>query len=335
MNTRLGISGRIAAFFQIARITPLLALGALLLGIFAVLVTPREEEPQINVTMANVMVPFPGASVSDVEQMVSIPAEQVLSQMSGVEHVTSLSRPGMAVMTVQFKVGVPRTEALVRLYDTVNSNADWLPKNLGVLPPLVKPKGIDDVPVVSLTLYSKNPETGAYDLERVAHSIENDLKRVPGTRDVTTIGGPGRAILVELDPARMQGSGVTVADMRNALQSTNVGLPSGELLAGNKSVTIESGPFLRDAHEVAELVVAVHNGKPVFMQDVATIKDGSLPMIRYVWHGVAGKSGGEYPAVTIAITKKSGENAIDVSNAIIARVNELKNTVIPSEVHIS
>jgi len=335
MNTRLGISGRIAAFFQTARLTPLLALGALLLGIFAVLVTPREEEPQINVTMANVLVPFPGASVSDVEQMVSIPAEQVLSQMSGVEHVTSLSRPGMAVMTVQFKVGVPRTEALVRLYDTVNSNADWLPKNLGVLPPLVKPKGIDDVPVVSLTLYSKNPETGAYDLERVAHSIENDLKRVPGTRDVTTIGGPGRAILVELDPARMQGSGVTVADMRNALQSTNVGLPSGELLAGNKSVTIESGPFLRDAHEVAELVVAVHNGKPVFMQDVATIKDGSLPMIRYVWHGVAGKSGGEYPAVTIAITKKSGENAIDVSNAIIARVNELKNTVIPSEVHIS
>ena len=335
MTSRLGISGRIAAFFQAARITPLLALGALLLGIFAVLVTPREEEPQINVTMANVLVPFPGASVADVEQMVSIPAEQVLAQMSGVEHVASLSRPGMAIMTVQFKVGVPRTEALVRLYDTVNSNADWLPKNLGVLPPLIKPKGIDDVPVVSLTLYSKNSETSTYDLERVAHSIENDLKRVPGTRDVTTIGGSGRAILVELDPARMQGSGVTVADMRNALQSTNVGLPAGELLSGNKSVTIESGPFLRDAREVAELVVAVHNGKPVFMQDIAAIKDGPLPMSRYVWHGVAGKKGGEYPAVTIAITKKSGENAIDVSNAIMARLEELKNTVIPSEVHVA
>ena len=335
MNSRLGISGRIAAFFQTARITPLLALAGLLLGVFAVVVTPREEEPQINVTMANVLVPFPGASVADVEQMVAIPAEQVLSQMMGVEHVASLSRPGMAIMTVQFKVGVPRTEALVRLYDTVNSNADWLPRNLGVLAPLIKPKGIDDVPIVSLTLFSKNPNTGAYDLERVAHSIENDLKRVAGAREVTTTGGPGRAILIELDPSRMQGSGVTVGDLRNALQSANSGSPSGELLSGNRSVIVESGPFLTDARDVADLVVSVHNGKPVFMQDVATVRDGPLPNKRYVWEGVAGKNGGEYPAVTIAITKKSGENAIDVSNALMARVEELKNTVIPSDVVVA
>ncbi|MCI5069170.1 efflux RND transporter permease subunit, partial [Acidovorax sp.] len=128
-----GISGRIAALFLSAQITPLLALVAFLLGVFAVLVTPREEEPQIDVTMANVIVPFPGASVADVEQMVATPAEQVLSQMQGTEHVTSVSRPGMAVMTVQFKVGVPRTEALVRLHDTLRSNADWLPKGLGAL----------------------------------------------------------------------------------------------------------------------------------------------------------------------------------------------------------
>lgn len=131
MSTRLGLSGRIAAHFQSAQITPLLALVALLLGAFAVLVTPREEEPQINVTMANVLIPFPGASVGDVEQNVAIPAEQVLSQIAGIEHVASVSRPGLAVVTVQFKVGVPRTEALVRLYDTVNSNADWLPQGLG------------------------------------------------------------------------------------------------------------------------------------------------------------------------------------------------------------
>ena len=173
----MGVSGRIAAFFQAAQITPLLALVALLLGIFAVMVTPREEEPQINVTMANVLIPFPGASVRDVEQMVAIPAEQVLAQISGAEHVMSVSRPGVAIITVQFKVGVPRTEALVRLYDTVNSNADWLPKGLGVLDPIIKPKGIDDVPIVTLTLHSQNPETGAYDLERVAHSVEADLKR--------------------------------------------------------------------------------------------------------------------------------------------------------------
>ncbi|MGL6110471.1 MAG: efflux RND transporter permease subunit, partial [Rubrivivax sp.] len=217
-HASLGISGRIAAFFQSAQITPLLALVALLLGIFAVLVTPREEEPQINVTMANVLIPFPGASVRDVEQMVTTPAEQVLAQIAGVEHVMSVSQPGLAVITVQFKVGVPRIEALVRLYDTVNSNADWLPKGLGVLDPIIKPKGIDDVPIVTLTLFGRN-DTGAFDLERVAHSIEAELKRVPGTREVVSIGGPGRAVLVEIDPARLASSGITVPDLRATLQA--------------------------------------------------------------------------------------------------------------------
>ena len=331
----MGISGRIAAFFQAAQITPLLALVALLLGIFAVMVTPREEEPQINVTMANVLIPFPGASVRDVEQMVAIPAEQVLAQISGAEHVMSVSRPGVAIITVQFKVGVPRTEALVRLYDTVNSNADWLPKGLGVLDPIIKPKGIDDVPIVTLTLHSQNPDTGAYDLERVAHSIEADLKRVPGTREVTTLGGPGRAVMVEMDPARMAGAGVTVADLRMALQSANLGLPVGELLGANRSVAIESGPFLRNADEVAELVVGVRGGKPVFLREVASVRDGAPPPSRYVWHGTAGEGAYETPAVTIAITKKPGENAIDVANAVMARAEALKNTVIPADVQVS
>ncbi|MBA4112728.1 MAG: multidrug transporter AcrB [Verminephrobacter sp.] len=331
----LGVSGRIAAFFQAAQITPLLALVALLLGIFAVMVTPREEEPQINVTMANVLIPFPGASVRDVEQMVAIPAEQVLAQISGAEHVMSVSRPGVAIITVQFKVGVPRTEALVRLYDTVHSNADWLPKGLGVLDPIIKPKGIDDVPIVTLTLHSANPDTGAYDLERVAHSVEADLKRVPGTREVTTIGGPGRAVMVEMDPARMAGMGVTVADLRQALQSANLGLPVGELLGANRSVAIESGPFLRNADEVADLVVGVRAGKPVFLRDVASVRDGAPPPSRYVWHGTAGEGAYETPAVTIAITKKPGENAIDVANAVMARAEVLKNTVIPADVQVS
>ncbi len=334
-HKHMGISGRIAAFFQGAQITPLLALVALLLGAFAVLVTPREEEPQINVTMANVLIPFPGASVRDVEQMVAIPAEQVLSQITGAEHVMSLSHPGMAILTVQFKVGVPRTEALVRLYDTVNSNADWLPKGLGVMDPIVKPKGIDDVPIVSLTLFSDQQETGAFDLERVAHSVEADLKRVPGTREVTTINGPGRAVMVELDPARMAGMGVTVADLRMALQSANLGLPVGELLGGNRSVAIESGPFLRDASEVADLVVGVRGGKPVFLREVAQVRDGAPPPSRYVWHGTAGEKAAEFPAVTIAITKKPGENAIDVANAVMSRVEALKNTVIPAAVQVA
>ncbi len=335
-TTKMGISGRIAAAFQSAHITPLLALLALLLGAFAVMVTPREEEPQINVTMANVLIPFPGAAVADVEQMVAIPAEQVLSQMAGTEHVMSVSRPGLAIMTVQFKVGVPRTEALVRLHDTLRSNADWLPRGLGVMEPIIKPKGIDDVPIVSLTLFSKNPTTSPLELERVAHSIEAEIKRVNGTREVQTIGGPGSAVMVRIDPVRMAGSGTTVNDLRNALQSANLGLPVGELIAGNKSVAIESGPFLEQAREVADLVVGVHAGKPVFMKDVADIQDGPRPSSNYVWHGLTQKDGGgEYPAVTLTITKKPGENAIDVANAVMRRVEQLRNTVIPQEVQVA
>ncbi len=331
----LGISGRLAALFQSAQITPLLALVALLLGIFAVGVTPREEEPQINVTMANVIAPFPGASVRDVEQMVAIPGEQVLSKIAGVEHVYSVSRPGVAILTVQFKVGVPRTEALVKLHDTIRENADWLPRSLGVLEPLIKPKGIDDVPIVTLTLHGATPEVSSFDLERVAHSMEADIKRVPGTRDVVTLGGPSRAALVQIDAQRMAGSGVTVDDLRQALQSANMGLPVGDLLSGNRSVAIEAGPYLASARDVAELVVHVKEGKPVFMKDVADVRDGPLPAARYVWLGKNAKDGGgEFPAVTLSITKKSGENAIDVANAVLQRVAKLKGTVIPDNVEV-
>ncbi len=336
INTSLSISGRIAALFQSAQITPLLALVALLLGIFAVMVTPREEEPQINVTMANVLVPFPGAAVRDVEQMVAVPAEQVLSRIVGVEHVMSVSRPGVAVLTVQFKVGVPRSEALVRLHDTIRDNADWLPKGLGVMEPLIKPKGVDDVPIVTLTLFSKNTETGAYSLERVAHSMEADLKRVKGTQDVQTLGGPERAVLVQIEPERMAGFGVTVSDLRMALQSANSGLPVGELIAGNKSVSIEAGPFLSQAADVADLVVGVQGGRPVFLKDVAKVEEGPLPATRYVTHGLGqAAGGGEYPAVTLAITKKPGENAIDVANAVMDRVAALRGTVIPADVEVA
>ncbi|MBL8384808.1 MAG: efflux RND transporter permease subunit [Burkholderiales bacterium] len=335
MSRPLGISGRIAAHFQAASITPLLALVAFLLGVFAVAVTPREEEPQINVTMANVLIPFPGAAVADVEQMVAGPAEQVLAQIAGIEHVMSVSRPGLAVITVQFKVGVPRTEALVRLHDTVRANADWLPRGLGVGEPLIKPKGIDDVPIVTLTLYSRAEATGPFALERVAHSIEADIKRVAGTREVSTIGGPGRAVMIEMDPARMASHGITVADLRGALAGANQGMPVGELVAGNRTVAVEAGPFLRDARDIGELVVGVRGAKPVFLADVAQVRDGPPPAVRSVWHGIAGKDGGEFPAVTVAVTKKPGENAIEVAEAVLARVEALKNVVIPREVEVA
>ncbi|MDE2395049.1 MAG: efflux RND transporter permease subunit, partial [Burkholderiales bacterium] len=260
-----------------------------------------------------------------------------------IEHVSSVSRPGLAIVTVQFKVGVPRTEALVRLYDTVNSHADWLPRALGVLAPIIKPKGIDDVPIVTLTLYSRDPGVGAYDLERVAHSVEADLKRVPGTREVTTLGGPGRAVMVEIDPARMAGAGVTVADLRQALESANLGLPVGELVAGNRSVAVESGPFLHNAADVGELVVGARAGKPVFLREVATVRDGAPPPEHYVWTGFPAQAQGaasaaapaaEYPAVTISVTKKPGENAITVADAVMQRAAALRNTVIPADVQV-
>ncbi|HZP92436.1 MAG TPA: efflux RND transporter permease subunit, partial [Burkholderiales bacterium] len=196
----MGISGRIARFFLDSQLTPLIALVALLLGLFAVLVTPREEEPQINVTMANVYIPFPGASARDVESLVATPAEQVLSRMSGIDHIYSVSKPGMAVLTAQFKVGVPHTEAVVRLMDTIQSHRDWMSPNLGVGEPIIKPMGIDDVPIVTLTLWTDDPQRGAFELERVAHAAEIEIKRVPGTRDVYTIGGPGHVVRVLLDP---------------------------------------------------------------------------------------------------------------------------------------
>jgi multidrug efflux pump subunit AcrB len=328
----MGASGRIARFFQDSQLTPLLALVAFLLGAFAVAVTPREEEPQINVTMANVLVPFAGASARDVEALVATPAEQVLAQMSGVEHVFSVSRPGMAVLTVQFEVGVPRTEALVRLYNTIQSNRDWLSPNLGVGEPVVKPKGIDDVPVVTLTLWSADPATGAYELERVAHAAEVELKRVPGTREVQTLGGPGRAVRVLMDADRMNAHGVSPLDLANALQLANVSLPAGSIVRENREVVVETNNYLESAADVASLVVGTHDGRPVYLSDVAEVVDGPPQPARTVWTGTAK---GEHPAVTLQVTKKPGENAVEVAERVLARAAELRGTVIPAAVEVS
>src|SRR5262245_17909681 len=180
----LGISGRIARAALTSRLTPLVALFGLMLGVFAVLVMPKEEEPQINVTMANVFIPFPAASTQDVHKLVPVPAQQVVSQISGIDHVFSVTRPGLAVLTVQFKVGEDRIASLVRLHDALMANRDWVPAHLGVGEPIVKPKGIDDVPIVTLTLHATRADTTAAQLQKVAHALEIELKRVNGTREV-------------------------------------------------------------------------------------------------------------------------------------------------------
>ena len=346
----MGISGRIAAAFQRSQMTPLIALLAFLLGLFAVLVTPREEEPQINVTMANVFVPFPGASAKDVENLVARPAEQVLSRISKIEHVYSVSRPGMAIITVQYEVGEDPIQALVRLYDTVNSNRDFLSPNLGVGEPIIKPKGIDDVPIVTLALWTADPERSGFEMQQVARAVEIELKRIKGTRDVTTNGGPGHVIRVIMDTDRMNAFGVTAQDIVAALQVSNASQPGGSLVSGNREILVQTGTYIETAEDVKKLVVGVAEDKPVFMSDVSRIVDGPDQPSQYVWFGtgaghdaaaVKGNSSagpgvsGEFPAVTLSISKKPGVNAADVAEAVIARANSLKGTVIPAGVEFT
>jgi multidrug efflux pump subunit AcrB len=342
MSEKLGFSGRLARLFQDSELTPLLGLTALLLGLFAVLVTPREEEPQINVTMANVIVPFPGASAEQAENLVATPMEKVLAEISGVKHIYSVSRPGAAVITVQFDVGQERTAAIVRLYNAIYSNQDWRPPGLGVLQPLVKPKGIDDVPILSLTLWTKDPARGAHELRQVAHAIEPELKRVPGTRNVYSIGGPDETVHVTLDPQRLAGYGLTLTELAGALQAANVAQQAGSLVASGADVPVQAGEFLADRDEVAGLVVAVHDGRPVYLQDVATVREGPDQPEQYVTFGAglaASQKGIEpgvtAPAVTIAISKKPGENAIDVTRSVLKRVDLLRGTFIPEGVEVT
>lgn len=338
LSTPLGISGRIARFFLHSRLTPLIALVALFLGLFAVLVTPKEEEPQIDVTMANVFIPFPGASVKDVETLVAGPAEQVLSQIQGLEHVYSVSQPGMAVLTVQYKVGVTRTEALVRLWDVIHSNKDWVSAQLGVMEPVIKAKGIDDVPVVALTLSTQDVQRGAYDLERIAHALEPEIKRVNGTREVISIGGPGRVVQVMLDSGKLAATKVATLDVQRALQLANAALPAGQLITDNRQISVETGNYLTNVQEIGQLVVGVNNGVPVYLADVAKVVDGPDQPGRYVWTGSGAASKNkttEAPAVTLAVTKKPGENAVDVADRVLQRVDELRNSVIPAGVDIT
>jgi multidrug efflux pump subunit AcrB len=339
MMQKLGISGSIAQRFLTTEITPLLALAAFLLGLFAVLITPREEEPQINVTFANIFIPYPGASASEVEHLVSTPAEQILSEIEGVEHVYSVSQPGMSVLTVQYEVGEDRTAAIVRLYNAIFSKGDWLPANMGVGQPIIKPKGIDDVPIVTLTLWSEEETVGGYELQQVAHAIEAELKRVKGTRDIYTLGGPEQVVHVLLDPVKLAGYDIAIDDLRGALQLSNATRPSGALVSDNREVLVQAGTFLSSVDEISALVVGVHDDRPVFLQDVATIRRGADQPEQYVWFGTgpgASTKGiaqqGEFPAVTIAIAKQPGTNAVNIANQVIERFEQLKGIVVPDGV---
>ncbi len=339
---KLGFAGNMAKFFFRSEITPLLAIVGLLMGVFASLITPKEEDPQIDVTFANVFIPFPGATAREVESLVTASTEQLLSEIQGVEHVYSISKPGIAVFSVQFIVGEPRTDALLRLYNKLYSHLDFLNPNVGVGQPIIKPKGIDEVPIVALTLTSQDPHKSAYEISQVAHSIEVELKRIPGTNEIYTIGSPDQVVHVLLDSQKLSASGIALSDLRMALQSANYSANAGSSILNNKEVKIQAGAFLTTAEEISSLVVGINNGAPVFLSDVAEIKLTADNATSYVWMetGPSAASKGlvenlERPAVTIAIAKKAGVNAATIAEAVEKRIEQLKGIYIPDDIEIT
>ncbi len=339
-NVELGLSGRVAKQFLTSQITPLLALVGFLLGVFAVMVTPREEEPQINVTFANILIPFPGATADEVEKLVSTPAEQVLSEIAGLEHVYSVSRPGMSVLTVQYLVDEDRTDALVRLYNKIYSNQDWLAPGLGVMQPIIRPMGIDDVPIVGLTLWTDDQSRGGYELLKVAHAIEVELKRIKGTRDVYTIGGPDTVVHVLLDPQRMAGYGIDLNDLSNSLATANTSRSAGSLVSANREIQVQAGEFMTTPDEISSLIVGVFNGSAVYLSDVADIELGPDHPEKFVWYGMGQHNRqnyqpGNHPAVTIAVAKKPGTNAVEIADQLVRHLDDLKGTLIPDGVYIA
>ena len=342
MSQTLGLSGRLARFFLENQLTPLLALTALLMGAFAVVVTPREEEPQIDVTFANIMIPFPGANSQQVEDLVATPMEKVLGEIAGVKHIYSVSRPGLAVLTVQYEVGLHRNDAIVRLYNAVYSNQDWRPAGVGIGQPLVKPKGIDDVPIVTLTLWSRDPAFGGHELGQVARAIETEIKRVPGTRNVYAVGDSEPVIRVELDPGRLTAAGLTAGDLTTALQAANLVRQADAVVGGAQLSPVQAGQFLANRDDVGGLIVSARDGKPIYLDDLATVTEAPRIPQRYAWFGtgpaslkadVAGVN--QAPAVTLAIAKKPGTNAIDIATAVISRVEQLKGITIPAGVEVT
>jgi multidrug efflux pump subunit AcrB len=342
MSPPLGLSGRIAARFLDNRLTPLLGLTVLLMGLFALWVTPREEEPQIDVTFANVFIAYPGASAEQVERLVATPMERVLSEISGVKHIYSTSTPGLATLSIQFEVGQRRNDALVRLYNAIYSHQDLWPADAGVLPPLIKPKGIDDVPIVTLTLWTRDPGRGGYELGQVARAIETQIQRIPGTRNVYAVGDPQSLLRVRLDPQKLAGYDLTVDDLARALQAANVVRHAGALVGNDRLTPVDAGEFLADRNDVANLVVAVRQGRPVFLQDVADVSARPDQPNAYVWMGTgpgAATAGlpavVHAPAVTLAVAKKPGVNAIQVARQVIARVRQLRGLYLPEGVQVT
>lgn len=334
----IGIAGKIAKTFIKSKLTPLIVIASLILGVFAVIVTPREEEPQIVVPMIDVFVSYPGASAKEVEEKVTKPMEKLLWEIKGVEYVYSISKPGMSIAIVRFYVGEDMEKSLVNLYNKLWSNFDKIPH--GVSQPLVKPKSIDDVPILSFTLWS-DKYTG-YELRRVAVEIADELKKDSDIAEFNIIGGQKRQVRINLEPSRLRAYNISPLQITDILQKANFVLPSGTFPSSNKELLVETGGFLKDAQEVGNVVVGVFNGRPVYLREVAKITDGPEEPSNYVFIGFGPASdeiksfnNGQYEAVTIAIAKKKGTNATHIAERALKKIEAIKGNIIPSDIQIT
>ncbi len=327
-NPSPGIAGRIAAAFIDSKLTPLIVIAAVLLGVAAIILLPREEEPQIKVPMVDVMVSMPGSSSKEVEERATRPMEKLLWEMPGVEYIYSTSRDSESLVIVRFKVGEDPERSLVRLTEKLRSNFDRIP--LGATWPLIKPKSIDDVPVLALTFHSDR-----YDhltLRRLAAQVDESVKQVPQVAETSLLGGSRRAVRVLLDPVKLASRNLSPAGLVPMLQQANQQFRAGGLTTGNHEVLVETGAFLKTAEDVGNVVIGVFSGRPVYLREVAEIFDGGEEPTQYVFHG--GKNGDE-PAVTLTVAKRPGANAITIAEEVIRKVNMLKGTIIPADVTVS
>ena len=335
MSTRqLGFAGRIAHYFINSKLTPLIMVFSILLGAFAVLQTPREEEPQIVVPMMDVFVEMPGSTAQEVEQRVTTPMEKLIWEIPGVEYIYSTTRPGLSMAIVRFKVGEKEEDSIIKLYNKLYSHFDLIPP--GASKPLIKPRSIDDVPILALTFWSNRYDS--YTLRRVASEVDREIKSIDDVSQTQVIGGERRQIRVLLDPGRMAGYGVAPAMVMGTIDRANQRLQVGEFAAANQEYNVETGDFLRNADDVGRVVVGVSSGRPVYLRDVAEIRDGPEEPANYVLFGYGSGAKvaaslprhggvkpplhdadpsaspmGESPAVTLTVSKRKGQNAVTVA----------------------
>ncbi len=323
----LGVAGRLARTFVESRLTPLIVLFALALGALAVAMTPREEEPQIKVPMIDVFAAAPGRSSVEVERQIVAPLERAFWSIPGVEYVYSTSSPNRAFLVLRFRVGQDPDRALVRVRSKLDALADQWPPDL--VPPLVKPRSIDDVPIWAMTFWSPSQDPAT--LRQVAAEVENEIQSIPEVSDTLLIGGLRREFRVELDPARLAARGLDPGTVLPALLAANRRTEAGSLVSLDREVRVEAGGFVRSAEELGAVVVAESAGRAVRLEDVARILDGPQEPASYVTHGEPGAPG-RAPAVTLSVSKRRGANAIAVVRAIEKKLEAIRPRLLAGDV---